>query len=138
EHRPDVDDRELRGEPGVLRRRPGRAHGAGVRHRPDQLHRAHPGAVEPARTPDPGAGVPDQTARAADVAGGRREPDSWPGQPPVRNMSSSAGRMIEAAPGPSSWVMCWSSPRTTATGRPAVLPRTRSAAAAISSATLMM
>ena len=54
---------------------------------------------------------------------------------PKRNMSSSAGRMSSRAPGPSCSVTRPSSPRTTATGTFSDLPFTRSAAAAISSAT---
>jgi hypothetical protein len=54
---------------------------------------------------------------------------------PYRNMSSSAGRMSSRAPGPSCSVTRPSSPRTTATGTFSDLPLTRSAAAAISSAT---
>ena len=54
---------------------------------------------------------------------------------PNRNMSSSAGRISSRAPGPSCSVTRSASPRTTATGTPRDLPFTRSAAAAISSAT---
>jgi hypothetical protein len=54
---------------------------------------------------------------------------------PNRNMSSSAGRMSSRAPGPSGSVTRPARPRTRATGTPADLPLTRSAAAAISSAT---
>ena len=50
-------------------------------------------------------------------------------------MSSCAGRMIAAAPGPAESVTRSDRPRTTATGTPVVFCLTRSAAAAISSAT---
>ncbi len=50
-------------------------------------------------------------------------------------MSSPAGLISAAAPGPSASVTNSASPRTTATGMPVVFPLTRSAAAAISSAT---
>ena len=54
---------------------------------------------------------------------------------PSRNMSSSAGRTRAAAPGPSASVTSSGRPRTMATGICVVLAFTRSAAAAISSAT---
>jgi hypothetical protein len=54
---------------------------------------------------------------------------------PKRNMSSSAGRMSSRAPGPSCSVTRSCRPRTTAAGTFSDLPFTRSAAAAISSAT---
>ena len=54
---------------------------------------------------------------------------------PNGNMSSSARLISEDAPGPSSAVTRSSRPRTTAAGMPPVFPLTRSAAAAISSAT---
>ncbi len=54
---------------------------------------------------------------------------------PNRNMSSSAGLISARAPGPSCSVTNSASPRTTATGTCRDLPFTRSAAAAISSAT---
>ena len=54
---------------------------------------------------------------------------------PNRNMSSSAGRMMARAPGPSGSVTRLARPRTSATGTCRALPLTRSAAEAISSAT---
>src|SRR5659263_197877 len=53
---------------------------------------------------------------------------------PSRNRSSAAGRTRARAPGPSSTMIAPASPRTTATGMPASLPFTRSAAADTSSA----
>ena len=53
---------------------------------------------------------------------------------PYRNMSWAAGRMRARAPGPSSGVTRWASPRTTATGTPESLPLTSSPAEASSSA----
>jgi hypothetical protein len=57
---------------------------------------------------------------------------------PSRNMSSSAALISARAPGPSVSVTNSASPRTTATGTWRALPFTRSAAAAISSATAAM
>ena len=54
---------------------------------------------------------------------------------PSRNMSSAGGRISARPPGPSSSVTRSARPRTIATGMPLVLALTRSAAAAISSAT---
>ena len=54
---------------------------------------------------------------------------------PYRNISSPAGLISAAAPGPAESVTSPASPRTIATGMPMVFPLTRSAAAAISSAT---
>ena len=54
---------------------------------------------------------------------------------PNRNMSSAGGRISARPPGPSSSVTRSARPRTMATGMPLVLALTRSAAAAISSAT---
>src|SRR5690606_23700287 len=87
---------------------------------------------------DRSIGVPPRPGHEAELPPARN-PASYPSAQasslPRRNMSSAAGRTRADAPGSSSPDTRCESPRTIATGSPLVLPLTRSAAAAISSAT---